>query len=205
MKPSTGSPKRPAPSELCLKGKNIMKTLIGFIVVLLVLSASAKAEIEKVAVPCEKGICLYWWPKLVAVEGWHHDWDHSYHYSVNAQAPDGYTFANAESVIYAKALYKPRIPKTTSLEMLIKGDKERFVSRDPNLVVSEVGPLVTGDGQILKSLTFFPKENGNWEQVSYGEEGEFYLIFTLSSRTKEGFTRTLNAYKKFISQYKEKP
>jgi hypothetical protein len=182
-----------------------MKTLISLIVVLLVLSLSANAEIEKVALPCQQGLCFYWWPKLVAVNGWHHDRDHSYHYSVNAQAPDGYTFANAESVIYAKALYKPRIPKTTSLEMLIKDDKDRFVSSDPHLVVSEVDPLVTGDGQILKSITFFPKEKGNWEQVSYGEEGEFYLIFALSSRTKEGFTKALGTYKKFINQYKEKP
>lgn len=182
-----------------------MKILISFIVVLLVLSASAIAEIEKVAVPCEQGLCFYWWPKLVAVNGWHHDREHSYLYSANAQAPDGYTFANAESVIYAKALYKPRISKTTSLEMLIKDDKEQFLSRDPNIIVSEVDRLVTGDGQILKSLTFFPKEKGNWEQVSYGEEGEFYLIFTLSSRTKDGFTRTFAAYKQFIGRYTEKP
>jgi hypothetical protein len=105
---------------------------------LLVLSASANSEIEKVAVPCEQKLCFYWWPKLVAVKGWHHDREHSYLYTANAQAPDGYTFANAESVIYAKALYKPRIPKTTSLEMLIKDDKEQFLSRDPNIMVSEV-------------------------------------------------------------------
>ena len=182
-----------------------MKTLISFIVVLLVFSASANAEIENVAVPCERGLCLYWWPKLVAVKGWHHDRDHSYLYSVNAQAPDGYTFADAESVIYAKALYKPRIPETTSLQMLIKDDKDQFLSRDPNIIISEVGTLITGDGRILKSFTFFPKGKGNREQVSYGEEGDFYLIFALSSRTKEGFAKTLNAYKQFIGQYTEKP
>jgi len=192
-------------ADPCVKVRNIMKTLISLIVVLLTFPGSVNAEIEKVAVPCEQKLCFYWWPKLVAVKGWHHDREHSYLYTVNAQAPDGYSFANAVSVIYAKALYKPRIPKTTSLEMLIKDDKEQFVSRDPTIAVSEVEALVTGDGQILKSFTFFPKEKGNWEQVSYGEEDDFYLIFTVSSRTKEGFTKTLDAYKQFIIRYTEKP
>lgn len=182
-----------------------MKTLISLLFVVFILSVTANAEIEKVAVPCEQKLCFYWWPKLVAVKGWHHDREHSYLYSANAQAPDGYTFANAESVIYAKALYKPRVPKTTSLGMLIKDDKEQFLSRDPNIIVSEVDVLATGDWQILKSFTFFPKEKGNWEQVSYGEEGDFYLIFTVSSRTKNGFTKTLDAYKQFIGRYTEKP
>jgi hypothetical protein len=176
-----------------------------YIVVLLVFSVSANAEIERIAVPCEQKICFYWWPKLSPVKGWHHEREYSYKYSANAQAPDGYTFANAESVIYAKALYKPRIPKTASLEMLIKDDKEEFLSRDPNIIISEVEPLKTGDGQTLRSFTFFPKEKGNWEQVSYGEEGDFYLIFTVSSRTKEGFAKVIKDYRQFITQYKEKP
>ncbi len=95
--------------------------------------------------------------------------------------------------------------ETKSLEMLINTDKQQFLSRDPNTLVSEVEPIKTGDGKILKSFTFFPKDKGNWEQVSYGEEGDFYLIFTVSSRTKEGFTKVSGDYRKFINQYKEKP
>ena len=183
----------------------MMRVLMSLIVVLIGSSGQAIAEIEKVALPCQQGFCFYWWPKLAAVEGWHHDREHSYRYSANAQAPDGYTFANAESVIYAKAFYKPRVPKTTSLEILIKEDQEQFLSRDPNITVSQVDSMVTGDGHVLKSFTFFPKEKGNWEQVSYGEEADFYLIFTVSSRTKEGFQKTLDAYEKFIKRYTEKP
>lgn len=182
-----------------------MKILVNLIVLVFVFSVSANAEIEKIAVPCEGKLCFYWWPELTAVQGWHQDREHSYMNGANAQAPDGFTFGNAEAVVYAKALYKPRIPKTESLEMLIKDDKEQFLSRDPNIMVSEVNPLITGDGQVLKSFTFFPKGEGNWEQVSYGEEGEFYLVFAVSSRTKDGFTKVLGAYKQFISQYKEKP
>jgi len=180
-----------------------MKRLITtcFFLLVILLSATANAEIEKIVVPCEQKMCFYWWPKLAVIKGWHHERDFSYHYGVNAQAPDGYTFANAESVIYAKALYKPTIPETKSLEMLISKDKNDFISRDPNIIVSEVDAPKTKDDRALKSFTFIPKEKGNWEQVSYGEEEEFYLIFTVSSRTKEGFAKALGVYKQFISQY----
>jgi hypothetical protein len=182
-----------------------MKILVSLIVMLFMLPISASAEIEKIAVPCDGKISFYWWPQLTAVQGWHQDREHSYMCGANAQAPDGFTFGDAEAVVYAKALYKPRIPKTESLEILIKDDKEQFLSRDPSITVSEVDPLITGDGQVLKSFTFFPKGEGNWAQVSYGEEGEFYLVFSVSSRTKEGFTKVLGAYKQFITQYKQKP
>lgn len=184
---------------------HMSRILIGILISFLLFSASAFAEIEKTAVPCEQKICFYWWPKLATVKGWHHDRQHSYSYRINAQAPDGYTFANAESVIYARALYKPRVPETASLEDLIGKDKKEFLSRDPHIAYAEAGRLKTGDGQSLKSFTFFPKKGGNWEQVSYGEEDDFYLIFTVSSRTKEGFTKAVEDYKTFIKRYKRKP
>jgi len=182
-----------------------LRVFIGILVSFLLLSTAAFAEIEKSAVPCEQKICFFWWPKLPAVKGWHQDRQHSYSYSINAQAPDGYTFANAEAVIYARALYKPRIPETTSLDDLIGKDKKTFLSRDPDIVYAEVEPLKTGDGQSLKSVTIFPKKDGNWERVSYGEEGDFYLIFTVSSRTQEGFTKAIEDYITFIKQYRRKP
>jgi len=173
--------------------------------ILLLLPAFAVAEIEKVGEICKTGICLYWWPKLLSAKGWHHERGPSYANSANIQVPDGFTFSDAETVIYAKALYKPRIPETKSLEKLIKNDSDEFISRDPGVTVTEVEPLKTGDGKSLKSFTFFPKYKGNWERVSYGEESDFYLIFTISSRTKEGFDKSSEIYKQYISNYKEKP
>jgi len=77
------------------------------------------AEIQKFANPCDQGICFSWWPKLPRVAGWHQDQDQSYNYKINAQAPDGRTFANAETVIYANAIYKPRVPESKTLQDLI--------------------------------------------------------------------------------------
>jgi hypothetical protein len=53
--------------------------------------------------------------------------------------------------------------------------------------------------------TFLPYPHEHSEQVSYGEEGDFYLIFTISSRSKATLAKAMNAYYKFIGGYKEKP
>ena len=168
--------------------KRIVLTLL-----LACLSFSAVAEIYKVAVPDERcgTVCFYWWPVLPHVDGWQQDMPNSYYYSANAQAPIGESFSNAESVIYAKALFKPRIPETKSLSQLI--------------VITLLDALKTAGGKVLESYQFFPRDKGNYERVSYGEEGEFYLVFTLSSRSKEGYESSMPAYLQFIGQYHEKP
>ena len=166
---------------------------------------NAWADVEKNAVACKEKLCFYWWPKLVAIKGWHQDREQSFAISANAQAPDGFTFANADAVIYAKAEYKPKIPGIRSVSERIADDKKTFQKSDPTLQISEAAALQTADGQKLRSFSFFPKEHGNWELVSYGEEGEFYLIFSLSARTLVGYENALSTYKQFISSYKEKP
>lgn len=176
-----------------------------FLFVLLLASGSVSAEMEKIAVQCDKTICFHWWPKLPTVNGWHHDREHSIHYSFNAQAPDGKTFADAEAVIYANAAFKPRMAEVKTLKILIENDQQQFREDFPGVEIREVEPMLTGDGKTLRSFTYTPTKAGNWEQVSYGEEGEFYLIFTASSRTKQGFAEALTAYKQFIHAYKTSP
>ena len=182
-----------------------MRTVTVLIGLLATIPAVSYAEIEKIALNCETGICFHWWPKLPAVKGWHHDRENSYLFSANAQAPDGYTFKDAETVFYAKALYKPRIPDTKSLTALIEDDKRKFQSHDPTITITESEALTTKDGKTLRVLAFAPKEKGNWELVAYGEEGEFYLVFTLSSRTKDGYTKNIPIFKQYVAQYAEKP
>ena len=178
------------------------KTFLALI--LLVLCAPVSAEIEKIALPCNTGMCLYWWPKLPKIVGWHHERESSYSISANALAPDGNTFKNADTVIYAKAFYKPRLPQTKSLAQFIADDKQQFLGNSPDIVISEVDELSSSDGNKFQSFTYFPALAGNWERVAYGEEGEFYLVFTISSRTKAGFEKAITAYKSLVASYSEK-
>jgi hypothetical protein len=180
------------------------------IAVLLVLTLGlalrvAYAEIEKFATPAAKGMSFHWWPKLAPLKGWRHDRDQSLHYGINALVPDGSTFADAETVMYAKAVYKPRRPESKTLEMFIENDKKASLSRSPDILIQEGAALSTADGKKLRSFTFFPKRKGNWERVSYGEEGDFYLVFAVSSRSLAGYKAAEKAYVGLIRSYKEKP
>ena len=181
----------------------LMKLILIFLLSCALMPFSAFAEIEKLAIPsCNDKICFIWWPKITAPEGWHHDHKASLRYGFNAFTPDGSTFANAETVMYVRACYKPRDPETKSLAMLIEKDKKVFST---DFTIAETGSLKTADGKELISLTFFPHDRGNWERVSYGEEGDFYLVFTISSRSRLGFNDAKKQYEQFVASYKEKP
>ena len=180
-----------------------MKKYSGVLLLLAFLSGTSHAEIEKLVEPCEQKICFHWWPKLPAVEGWHHDREFSLKYSYNAQAPDGSTFENAETVIYAKALYKPSFPDLKTLEMVVDNDRQKFLASAPDTEVKEAAALTTLDGKSLKSFMFHSARQGSWDRVSYGEEGNFYLIFTLSSGSVAGYQKAVAAYEQFIERYKE--
>jgi len=182
-----------------------MRIAYALIGLLLVASSAAQAEIEKIAIPAEKGFSFYWWPKLTPVAGWHQDREHSFFYSANALAPDGFTFKNAEAVMYAKAIYKPREPEVKSLDALIENDRKDFEANVPGVSIHEVAALSSADGQKFRSFTFFPTSAGNWERVSYSEEGEFYLIFTISARSLAGFNAGVGAYEKTIAGYNQSP
>ena len=107
--------------------------------------------------------------------------------------------------MYANAIYKPRSPKDKTLKIFIQGDKEQAQKNHPDIQILKAADLVTADGKKLPSFTFFPTTEGNWERVSYADEGDFYLIFTLSARTKAGYDKAVLDYQTLIKNYKEKP
>ena len=168
----------------------------------MVASAAASAEIEKTAVPTDRGLILHWWPKLPDVAGWHFDREASDHYGFAAWVPDNFTFANAETVIYARAIYKPRDPGTKSVDMLIEQDKQHVLAKAPGTRIESAPSLPTADGRNLRSLSFAPSGNGNWERAGYGEEGDYYLIFIVSSRSQAGYQTAKAAFETFIARYR---
>lgn len=166
-------------------------------------STLAQAEIEKIALPSPSGFRFLWWPKLQPIQHWHQDKEQSYANAINALAPDGTTFKNAETIMYARAVYKPSEPELRSLSALIEHDKDQFKKEFSGLMIEEATSIATGDGQLLRSIKFSPTTSGNWEQVSYGEEEDYYLIFTLSSRSAAGFEAALVNYKLLIKLYRK--
>ncbi len=182
-----------------------MKVIVRMCCIIALFSMTARAEIEQTVAPCDRGTCVYRWPKLPQIKGWHQDKTQSFSSGISAWAPNGHSFVNADAVIYAIATYKPTVPETNSLVNFIAADTSRFIVSDPSISITEVKELVTGDGQKLRSFTFQPESKGSWEVVSYGEEGNYYLTFVLSSRSKDGFEKAQIAYRQLIAGYRVKP
>ena len=172
--------------------------------VVLVLTVCASAEMERKAITTDNGLQLFWWPILPQVKGWEQDKTASEGYGVNALVPKGESFSDSETIMYAKAHYKPQDPECDSLEELMKNDQGHFKEEDPSIHIKQLDDISDGDGKKLKAFEFAPEKEGNWEVVAYGEEGDYYLIFTMSSRKESGYRTNLQTFKELLSNYKEK-
>jgi hypothetical protein len=100
-------------------------------------------------------------------------------------------------VIYAKAEYKPRVSDVSDLKGLIDEDISEF----SDVATKREEPLRSADGKTFQVLEFAPKAQGNWERVAYGEEPDYYILFTVSSRTKVGLRGALAAFKSLVAGY----
>src|SRR5205809_7061997 len=145
-----------------------MGLLATVLVCFLMTSSTASAEMERIAIPTDQGMSLHWWPKLFPVPGWHHEREQSLQLGVNALAPDGATFEDAQTVMYAKAAYRPGEPDTTSGDVCSAKDKKEFLAKSPAGGVEEAGWLATADGTRLRAFAFFPRGTGHWERGAYG-------------------------------------
>ena len=182
-----------------------MRQLVLVLGCILMMSSVTFGEMEKVAMPNDRRLSLHWWPILSAPPGWYHDRDMSLQLGVNAFVPLGSTFVNAETIMYAKAVYMPREPGAKSLAAFIKSDQKEFLAHRPGIVVKAAAAVLTGDGASLKSFTFFPASTGNWERVAYGEEGEYYLVFAVSSRSLRDYRACVKSFERMVGGYKAKP
>jgi len=169
-------------------------------------SRPLSAEIYKLAIPSDRGFKLCWWPQLQVPDGWVHDEGASRSSCSNVLVPKGQSFAQAPAVMYGRALYKPRIPETRSLDQLISGDKREFQKDLPGIVILPLSALKNGDGRSLRCFSYSPPQSGkgSWEWTAYSEEGDFYLIFVLSANSEAALRTALPAFRRLIVTYKEK-
>jgi hypothetical protein len=177
-----------------------MKGIIGALS-LLVWPVHAFGEILKVANPTSKGLRLYWCPKLSPLKGWHQDLAMSKFYKISALAPLGSNFKDSPVVMYAKACYKPKVAEH-SLADFISTDKKEFLSANKTVKALESSPIRDADGARLRTVECIPSGAGNWERVGYCEEGDFYVVFTLSARSEGVYKRSLPSFVRLINTYK---
>ena len=176
---------------------------LAIVAVILTTCTAASADMERIATPCKTGICFHWWPKVAIPPGWQHDRDHSLHYNFNALAPEGKSFADAETVMYVNAVYRPRVPEAKTLDEFIRNDHTNFVNEAPDLKIVPAGTLKTANDRIVYSWTLSPASKGQWERVAYLEQGEYYIVFVISSRNQAGLRAAGPSFEQLVAAYRE--
>lgn len=177
-----------------------MKRLL--LLFLLAIPFSSMADIDHVGNLDDDGVHLMWWPIVDPPAGWHHDDVSSRQNAVNAFVPDGETFADSPTVMYAKAEYKPRATHD-SLQALIEDDIADFAQVDPPARASRPAPMRIGDGFALQVVDFAPADgvHGNWERIAYAEDGDYFLTFAVSARSAKARDTALDAFAAMVGSY----
>ena len=164
-------------------------------------AVSAAAEVEKIATACDDRLCFHWWPKVQPPVGWKQDREQSFRYNFNALAPSGSTFAQAETVMYANAVFKPRVPEASSLASFVEQDQAKFAAA--GFGIRPDAPLRIASGKTAASWRLEPKPNGQWERIFYFEEGEYYMVFVISSRTSAGLQANMASFEALVAGYSQ--
>ena len=183
-----------------------MKRRIATLAVCLAAVVPAYSAIETVETPSSAGTVRQWWPKVTPPKGWQHDREHSLAYGINAMAPEGSHFGDAETVMYAKAMYRPREVQLKDVDALIDRDRRKALIQDPPRKSAAAPPLKTADGTSLKTWSYIPaRSEGNWERVAYGQEGDYFILFAVSSRSKKGYEAARASFEQMVRAYKANP
>jgi hypothetical protein len=135
------------------------------------------------------------WPKLPAVSGWHQDGAASFQFSANALIPDGATFADADATILARGMARGG----KSLSQLM--DEGRAGTDAGN--VAKPMEIADKDTRPFTVVALAPAASGKWEANAYGEEGRYFLVFTLSARSRDAYDKAFPVFSQMIQSYAE--
>jgi hypothetical protein len=99
-------------------------------------------------------------------------------------------------------MFKPRAPDVKSLRQLINKDRATFERDFPGISIQELKPIKDGDARMHPYYSYSPKSEGSWELVAYGEETDFYLLFTLSGSSKSALESARADFERLVATYK---
>ncbi len=95
------------------------------------------------------------------------------------------------------------VPESKTLKDFIANDHAGFRQESPDLSIIPAPTLNTADGKSAASWLLEPKTTGQWERVAYLEEGDYYFVFVISSRTQASLVRSMEAYESLVRNYKQ--
>jgi hypothetical protein len=109
--------------------------------------------------------------------------------------PQGSKWADAIEVMYANVA---AVEPGSTLQHFIDGDVASFREKAPGLVVESRDPLRITGGKAAQVRYFSGDAWGNFEAIAYAMQGSNVAIYVLSCRKREGFARSLPAFKEMV-------
>ena len=162
---------------------------------LCVLLGLSSAQAEMLEFPTPDGIKA--WPKLPTVTDWHQDQESSLRLGANSLIPDGVDPAKAEVTIQARGF--SRRGAITSLPQMVESDR---ASAPAGTQVKQLADVADKDGTPFSLYAFAPSGGtGNWKTVAYSEEGDTFLAFTLSARSRAAYESNMPVFVGLVQKY----
>jgi hypothetical protein len=162
------------------------------------------AETEGFAYQCESGLCLWRRPIVDAPPGWIKDEESGARFRFNAFARKGESFTEADASLYALSVYRKNASPT--LAQHINAHRAKHLRENPGSKVSAGAVLQNADGKRLATHTFTPgPTDKEWQTAAFDEEGDYYLVFALSARTKQAHERALKDLANLVLGYSKSP
>ncbi len=148
-------------------------------------------------------LSFYWQPQLPNIEWWEYDNSASLAQKAVVFVPLGADFFSAEAVILARAVER-REACCPTLGEFASFQKERVITAGKNdIELVEKRTSTLGNNNVLRSYLFSSHKTGAVELRFYGEERNFYLVFSLKARTKKAYSRALPTYRRLLRRYFE--
>ena len=113
---------------------------------------------------------------------------------------EGEAWKDAETVMYANIASYQNTPDTT-LDLLISYDIGNFKNRYPDIDITDTQDIKIRANLNAKVKYLSGKSYGNYEAMAYIDETKAGVIIVLSSRTKEGFDKSLIAFENLVKSY----
>jgi hypothetical protein len=178
-----------------MQSSKFARRIFALVLFAVLMPVTARAEVEKVEMKCEKGPCVKWFPKVTPPRAWHYDEDESAEQGVKVFAPDD---MHSDMRMYTYAIQKTDKPALRTLDDVIVHEKENYKEGQ----AMEGKPLSTLDGKKLRTFLYATKGEIRWDQASYGEEGQFYVVFAITTNGLYELTRYVNDYSSFVGSYR---
>lgn len=112
----------------------------------------------------------------------------------------GESWSNAATIMYANAA-SLEDSAHLNLDRLIKYDIDNFIKQYPDLNIIDGNNILIKDGLTAKIKYLSGRSYRNFEAIAYVDATQNGIMIVMSSRTKEGFDSSLNAFENLVKSY----